>query len=79
MALKFTGIQPLPAVEVELAPIPRPVLVTRVPVAATNHALQSLTLAHVPVVVGVLKELEGVSPKTYYAPEIYNVAYEAME
>ncbi|MCC6124736.1 MAG: Fic family protein [Pirellulales bacterium] len=28
---------------------------------------------------GVLQELEGVFPKTYYAPEIYNVAYEAME
>jgi len=31
------------------------------------------------VEVGVLKELDGVFPKTYYAPEIYNVAYEAME
>ncbi len=28
---------------------------------------------------GILRELNGVTPKTFYAPEVYNVAYEEME
>jgi Fic family protein len=28
---------------------------------------------------GILKELENVSPKTFYAPEVFNVAYEEMD
>ena len=28
---------------------------------------------------GMLKELEGTSPKVYYAPEVFNIAYENME
>ena len=28
---------------------------------------------------GILKELENVTPKTFYAPDIFNVAYEEME
>jgi hypothetical protein len=28
---------------------------------------------------GVLKELPGSYPKTFYAPEVYNVAYEALD
>jgi Fic family protein len=31
------------------------------------------------VELGVLEELKGVFPKTYYAPEIYNVAYDSIE
>jgi Fic family protein len=27
---------------------------------------------------GILQRLEGVSPKTYYAPEIFNIAYEEV-
>jgi Fic family protein len=28
---------------------------------------------------GILKELENISPKTYYAPEVFEVAYEKMD
>ena len=28
---------------------------------------------------GILSELDDITPKTYYAPEVFNVAYEAME
>jgi len=28
---------------------------------------------------GILKELDGVSPKTFYAPEVFNIAYEEVD
>jgi Fic family protein len=28
---------------------------------------------------GILSELKEISPKTYYAPEVFNVAYEEMD
>ena len=29
--------------------------------------------------VGILKKLPGVTPKTFYAPEVYSIAYEELE
>lgn len=31
------------------------------------------------VTAGILKELEGVTPRTYYAPDVFNVAYEGTD
>jgi len=28
---------------------------------------------------GILREVEGISPKTYFAPEVFGVAYEDVE